>query len=375
MPYIGKAAVSGIRKRFTFLASAGATSISGADANGQTLTFDDGTLVDVFLNGVKLKTGEDYNTTTANTIAGLTALNLNDEVEILAYDTFSSADTVSKRDGGTFDSAISVTGNITSTGNLIINDGGNIGSTSDTDAISISSTGDVTLTQDLKIKDGGTIGSASDADAISIASTGDVTLTQNLKVKDGGTIGSASDADAITIASDGKVTLAETVTVSKGIKFPATQVASTDANTLDDYEEGTWTPTVVGSTTAGTYETQTANGFYQKIGRDVTVRAVVQLAGSISAGGTGSYHFGGMPFNIDVSDNAGAGTLIADSVNFSGTDDAGKYGIAVSNPSGTDGSQLRILQINDNEGFGALPISAAAASDFFEFVYNYRTTA
>ena len=120
MPYIGKAAVSGIRKRFTFLASAGATSISGADANGQTLTFDDGTLVDVFLNGVKLKTGEDYNTSTANTIAGLTALNLNDEVEILAYDTFSSADTVSKRDGGTFDNAISVTGNITSTGNITL---------------------------------------------------------------------------------------------------------------------------------------------------------------------------------------------------------------------------------------------------------------
>ena len=123
MPYVGKAAVSGIRKRFTFLASAGATSISGADANGQTLTFDDGTLVDVFLNGVKLKTGEDYNTTTTNTIAGLTALNLNDEVEILAYDTFSSADTVSKRDGGTFDSAISVTGNITSTGDLTLSTG------------------------------------------------------------------------------------------------------------------------------------------------------------------------------------------------------------------------------------------------------------
>ncbi len=123
MPYVGKAAVSGIRKRFTFLASAGATSISGADANGQTLTFDDGTLVDVFLNGVKLKTGEDYNTTTTNTIAGLTALNLNDEVEILAYDTFSSADAVSKRDGGTFDSAISVTGNITSTGDLTLSTG------------------------------------------------------------------------------------------------------------------------------------------------------------------------------------------------------------------------------------------------------------
>ena len=216
MPYIGKAAVSGIRKRFTFLASAGATSISGADANGQTLTFDDGTLVDVFLNGVKLKTGEDYNTSTANTIAGLTALNLNDEVEILAYDTFSSADAVSKRDGGTFDNAISVTGNVTSTGNLIINDGGNIGSTSDTDAISISSTGDVTLTQNLKVKDGGTIGSASATDAMTVASTGIVTFKDDIVLKDAATIGVASSTSAISIASTGIVTFVDDIVVKDG---------------------------------------------------------------------------------------------------------------------------------------------------------------
>ena len=386
MPYIGKAAVSGIRKRFTFLASAGATSISGADANGQTLLFDDGTLVNVFLNGVKLKTGEDYNTSTANTIAGLTALNLNDEVEILAYDTFSSADTVSKRDGGTFDSAISVTGNITSTGNLvstggnlIINDGGNIGSTSDTDAISIASTGDVTLTQDLKIKDGGTIGSASDADSMTIASTGVVTFSQRdihsggITIADGGTIGSASDSDAITIASGGGVTFAEILTASKGITFPATQVSSTGDNTLDDYEEGSFTPTIVGSTTAGTYETQTAAGFYQKIGRAVTVRVVIQLAGSISGGGAGSYLFDGLPFNIDVSDNAGAGAIMLDSVDINRTA-SGVVNMVVANAGGTDGSQLRILQIEDNAGFQPLTIGQAAVNDFFEFTYNYRTT-
>ena len=230
----------------------------------------------------------------------------------------------------------------------------------------------------LKIADGANIGSVSDTDAISIASTGDVTLTQNLKVKDGGTIGSASDADAITIASDGKVTLAETVTVSKGIKFPATQVASTDANTLDDYEEGTWTPTVIGGTTAGTYETNSTftKGFYQKIGRDVTVRATVMLAGSISGGGTGGYFFGGLPFNIDFSDDAGgAGSISADDVDFSGSDDGGIMGITVSNPSSTDDNKLRILQTQDGQSHLQLPISQAAASDFFNFTYNYRTTA
>ena len=228
----------------------------------------------------------------------------------------------------------------------------------------------------LKIADGANIGSVSDTDAISIASTGDVTLTQNLKVKDGGTIGSASDADAITIASDGKVTLAETVTVSKGIKFPATQVASTDANTLDDYEEGTFTPVIRGGSTAGTYELNTSfdDGFYQKVGRMVTVRVVVALAGSITAGGTGNYIISGLPFNYDVSHNAGKGAVACDSVDFDRTA-SGIVGICVGAQSGTDSDFLRILQIEDSASFRTLPISQAAAADFFEFTYTYATTA
>ena len=228
----------------------------------------------------------------------------------------------------------------------------------------------------LKIADGANIGSVSDTDAISISSTGDVTLTQDLKIKDGGTIGSASDADAITIASDGKVTLAEVVTVSKGIKFPATQVASTDANTLDDYEEGTFTPVIRGSTTAGTYELNTSfdDGFYQKVGRVVTVRVVVALAGSITAGGTGDYVISGLPFNYDVSHNAGYGAVACDSVDFDRTD-TGIVGICVGAASGTDSDFLRILQIEDDASFRTLPISQAAAADFFEFTYTYATTA
>lgn len=53
------------------------------------------------------------------------------------------------------------------------------------------------------------------------------------------------------------------------IKFPASQNASADANTFDDYEEGTYTPAIVGLTTAGagTYSTQV--GEYTKIGNRV----------------------------------------------------------------------------------------------------------
>jgi len=54
-----------------------------------------------------------------------------------------------------------------------------------------------------------------------------------------------------------------------GIQFPATQSASADANCLDDYEEGTWTPNKgSGITNTGTF---TSSGTYIKIGRMVYV--------------------------------------------------------------------------------------------------------
>ena len=101
MPYLGRSSNFGVRTVFQYLPSAGDTSVSGADANGKTLAFADGNYVDVYLNGVKLKTGTDYNTTTANTIAGLTALASNDEVTVVVYDAFSLA-TGFETLGGTF---------------------------------------------------------------------------------------------------------------------------------------------------------------------------------------------------------------------------------------------------------------------------------
>ena len=69
-----------------------------------------------------------------------------------------------------------------------------------------------------------------------------------------------------------------------GITFPATQSASTDANTLDDYEEGTWTPNQgSGLTVTGTFSSA---GTYTKIGNLVYVRGYVQGSSiSITAGG------------------------------------------------------------------------------------------
>jgi len=116
MPYIGKSPSVGVRNRFYFTASGGETSLSGADSGGRILTFSDGKYVDVMLNGVTLVAGTDYNTTTANTIAGLTALTASDIIEIVVYDVFSVPDAVSAVNGGTFQNNIDVTGTVTADG-------------------------------------------------------------------------------------------------------------------------------------------------------------------------------------------------------------------------------------------------------------------
>jgi len=74
-----------------------------------------------------------------------------------------------------------------------------------------------------------------------------------------------------------------------GITFPASMSDSTDANTLDDYEEGTWTPTLGGT---AVYDIQA--GTYTKIGRLINIR--FQLRNT--AIGTGSTTFiTGLPYN------------------------------------------------------------------------------
>ena len=114
----------GIRDRFQFTAAGSETSISGSDNHGRTLKYSDGKYVDVYLNGVYLDSSTDYNTTTANTIGGLTALSANDYLEVVSYDIFSVADVVPAT-GGTFSgnvtasSDFAVEGNLTVTGTIV----------------------------------------------------------------------------------------------------------------------------------------------------------------------------------------------------------------------------------------------------------------
>jgi hypothetical protein len=96
------------------------------------------------------------------------------------------------------------------------------------------------------------------------------------------------------------------VQVSKGISFPATQSASSDANTLDDYEEGTWTP-AVGGGSGTTYNTQ--DGWYTKIGNLVTVGVSLVLASEGTI--TGDARITGLPFTSGSLQRCGGGFAVA----------------------------------------------------------------
>ena len=222
MPYIGRGSDFGVRSVFHFLATNGQTSVSGADADGKSLSFTDGLYIDVYLNGVRLKSGEDYNTSTANTVAGLSALNANDEVNIVVYDTFTVADTVKASEGGTFGGAISVTGDVTSTGTVNVTgdtaagDDASIGFTS---AEGLILTGQGT-TNDITIKND------ADTSVIQIPTgTDDVNFTDDVTLKsDSAVLGFGADTDiTLTHAADTGLTLNGT--------FTSTGLASTTSGT------------------------------------------------------------------------------------------------------------------------------------------------
>ena len=116
-----------------------------------------------------------------------------------------------------------------------------------------------------------------------------------------GTSGLTTNSGTLISASTIGVGGATPSTSGAGISFPATQSASTDGNTLDDYEEGTWTPSLGGT---ATYTTRLAS--YVKVGRLVTVFCYI----SVNSIGTGSATvITGLPFSVSSDIGAGSGAL------------------------------------------------------------------
>lgn len=118
MPYIGVSPSNGVRQTYDYTATAGQTSFSGSDNNSQTLTYTDSAYIDVYQNGILL-VPSDYTATTGTTVVLDTGATVSDTLQIVVYDVFSVADTVSASDGGSFGGNVGVGGTLSVTGNVI----------------------------------------------------------------------------------------------------------------------------------------------------------------------------------------------------------------------------------------------------------------
>ena len=256
MAYIGKSpSGTGVRTRYYFTqTSGGGTSISGTDDNSKTLTFTDGEYIDVYLNGVLLVAGTDYNTTTANTVAGLAALASGDVVEVVVYDIFTVADTVSASQGGTFNASVTIADDLTV----------------DTSTLHVDSTnnrvgvGNASPDRILHISGGAS------ADSAMIRSEYDSSGYYREFGRNNSTgffeIRRAQGGSATT---DLSIDLSGNTIFGGDIRIGGTG----SANALDDYEEGTWTPDL-GSSVGSSSEF----GKYTKVGDTVFIQASLNVA-------------------------------------------------------------------------------------------------
>jgi hypothetical protein len=131
---------------------------------------------------------------------------------------------------------------------------------------------------------------ASDENMISAVQDGAVTLHHN------GSARVATSDDGATVT--GNLLFG---TSSKGVYLGVT--SATAANLLDDYEEGTWTGTLLGSTT--TPGSITATGYYTKYGRDV--HASLYLQNVNTTGFAGDIQISGLPFTVSSTTVGSAG--------------------------------------------------------------------
>jgi cytoskeletal protein CcmA (bactofilin family) len=189
MAYIGVSPSNGVRKKHTYTATASQTSFSGAGDEGITLAYRDSNYVDVYQNGVKLA-DEDYTATSGTAIVLAQGASADDIVEIIAFDVFSVADTVSKADGGTFDGNVTMAGTLGVTGvltgtSLDISGDIDVDGITNLDVVDIDGTlnvaGETTLQTHLNMGDGDIIKFGESAD-LQISHTGGYS-----KIADSGT--------------------------------------------------------------------------------------------------------------------------------------------------------------------------------------------
>jgi len=141
-----------------------------------------------------------------------------------------------------------------------------------------------------------------------------------------------------------------------GISFPATASASSDANTLDDYEEGTWTPTAV--CTGQTIAYSSRSGNYTKIGNVVRAECTMILS-TVTGSAAGNTTIQGLPFSNGLSFEYGGLGFVSYNTGFVNT-------VSASWISGTDALFRTGTRSDANDAGGF------SASGYINIVWVYQ---
>jgi hypothetical protein len=149
-----------------------------------------------------------------------------------------------------------------------------------------------------------------------------------------------------------------------GISFPATQSASSNANTLDDYEEGTWTPTLTFSGGAGSLTYSIQNGNYVKVGSLVNVQAIIVVSNKGSASGDMGIV---LPFTARSGTYYGATALTWNFITYS----ANSYIISAQVGNGS----ANMFFYNEPSGATKTSLAASQCGSNFEIIFttSYQT--
>jgi hypothetical protein len=130
------------------------------------------------------------------------------------------------------------------------------------------------------------------------------------------------------------------------------------ANKLDDYEEGTFSPTLYGASSAGTTTYATVTGTYTKVGNRCTINFVCSVTATT---GTGSLRLGGLPFS---SSGENTTALMINNLNWGG----GTYLMAYV---GDNDTFARVYYIGDDNTWQQQQITNEA--QHFIFTLTYQT--
>ena len=252
MAYLGVSPSNGVRQKHTYTATAGQTSFSGAGAENITLSYLDSNYVDVYQNGVKLSEA-DYTATTGTTVVLATGATVSDMIEIVVYDVFSVADTVSKADGGQFDGNVTMAGTLAVTGETTLATHLNMG---DDDRIKLGADADMLIYHDgshSSVQDNGTGDLRLKTNSAVVLLKGDSEILAQFDADGGCTFKHDNSTKLATSSSGVTVTgavVADTLDVSGTVDFDGT--TNLDVVDIDGAVDMAAGLTVTGATTITT---------------------------------------------------------------------------------------------------------------------------